>query len=240
MTEPPPGAAVRPPPRVARAVPVVHAFTWYREAMRLWRVAPAIFAAQAAVCIVAELALRLIPVAGVLASQVLLPLLECGLLYGSLAADRGDRPRMRHLVAILAAPPRAQAAVVLASVVAFAGQLLAAGAIGDVDLLQPGAFDAPVSLGALSAIVAAGLVLSLPFMFVAPIALFDNPGLGAAFEASASALVRNPGPLLLYASLALLLFLFGIATSGLGLVLVLPWLQASSYAAWKDVFGVGD
>ena len=41
-----------------------------------------------------------------------------------------------------------------------------------------------------------------------------------------------------YAVLSLGLFLFGIVTSGLGLLLALPWLAASSYAAWKDVFAV--
>jgi uncharacterized membrane protein len=87
-------------------------------------------------------------------------------------------------------------------------------------------------------IIAAGVALSLPFAFVAPVALFDDPGFAASFRASIAAFTRNLVPLLIYAGLSLGLFLFGIVTSGLGLLLALPWLAAANYAAWKDVFGV--
>ena len=45
-------------------------------------------------------------------------------------------------------------------------------------------------------------------------------------------------PLLVYAAASLVLLGFGLATMGIGLVIVLPLWAASSYAAWKDVFGV--
>jgi len=207
--------------------------------MRLWRVSPWVYAGLAAVTIVVELLLRLVPVGGVLLSQAVVPLFECSLLYASLAADRGDRPRIRHLLAILGASPRAQAAVIVASLVAFAGQALCAGAFAGIDLFSPNAFDEQVSAATLAGIVAAGLVVSLPFTFVQPIALFDDTTFAAAFRGSLAAFARNVAPLAVYAALSLGLFLFGIVTSGLGLLLALPWLAASSYAAWKDVFDVG-
>lgn len=238
---PSPGAA---PPdsraRTARAVPADHAFAWYREAMRLWRVSPAAFAALAGVAIAVELLLPLIPVGGMIASQVVLPLVECAMLYASLAADRHDKPRLRHLVAVLGASPRALAAIVLSSLIAFAAQALAAGALTDFNLLQPATFDGNVSLGDVVLIVGAGVLTSLPFSFVAPVALFDDPGFATSFTESITAFARNLAPLAIYAGLSLGLFLFGVVTSGLGLLLALPWLAASSYAAWKDVFAVGD
>lgn len=206
--------------------------------MQIWRASPAVFAALAGAAIAVELLLPLVPVAGLLLSQLVLPLVESAMLYASLAADRHDKPRLRHLFAILGASRRAQAAVVLASLIAFGAQWLTASALTDVNLLQPGAFDERVSIGDIVLIIAAGVALSLPFTFVAPIALFDDPGLGASFRGSVAAFTRNPVPLLIYAALSLGLFLFGIATSGLGLLLALPWLAASSYAAWKDVFAV--
>jgi uncharacterized membrane protein len=224
--------------RAARTVPADHAFAWYREAMRLWRASPAVFAALAGASIAVELLLPLVPFAGVIVSQVVLPLVECSLLYASLAADRHDKPRLRHLLAILGAPPRAQAAVVVSSLLAFGAQALTAGALTDLNLLQPAAFNDRVSLTDIVLIVAAGVALSLPFTFVAPIALFDDPGFGASLRLSVGAFARNIAPLLIYAALSLGLFLFGIVTNGLGLLLALPWLAASSYAAWKDVFGV--
>jgi uncharacterized membrane protein len=224
--------------RAPRAVPASQALAWYGEAMRLWRASPGIYAALAAVTVAVELLLRLVPVAGVLLSQAVVPLFECSLLYASLAADRGDKPRLAHLLAIVGAPARAQAAVIVASLVAFAGQALCASAFAGIDLLAPNALDEPVSALTLLGIVAGGLVVSLPFTFVQPIALFDDTSFTAAFNGSLAAFARNVAPLALYAVLSLGLFLFGIVTSGLGLLLALPWLAASSYAAWKDVFAV--
>jgi hypothetical protein len=41
-----------------------------------------------------------------------------------------------------------------------------------------------------------------------------------------------------YGALSLALLRVGLATSGLGLLLALPWAAAASYASWKDVFDV--
>jgi hypothetical protein len=103
-----------------RAVPARRALDWYADAMRLWRRGPATFSGIALVILGGNIALAFAPLAGILLAQVLLPLLECGLLYASLAADRGERPRLRHLIAIAGAPPRALAAVVAAGVIVFA------------------------------------------------------------------------------------------------------------------------
>jgi hypothetical protein len=224
--------------RMPRAVAPSNAFAWYGEAMRLWRISPAMFAVLAAVSIAAELGLRLVPVAGPVITQIVLPLVECSMLYASLAADRGDKPRLRHLVAVLGASRRAQAAVVAASLIAFVGQVLAARTLTDIDLMAPNGVGDNVSLAQVMLVVGAGILVSLPVSFVAPIALFDDPGTRNAFRASFAAFSRNPLPLLVYGALSLGLFVFGIVTSGLGLLLALPWLAASSYAAWKDVFAV--
>ena len=206
--------------------------------MRLWRASPGIYAVLAGVTIGVELLLRLVPAAGILLAQLVVPLFECSLLYAALAADRGDRPRMRHLLAILGASPGAQAAVVVASCAAFAGQAFAASALAGVDLLAPRGLDDQVSVLTLASIIAVGVATSLPFAFVPPIALFDEAGFAAAFRGSFTAFVRNVAPLGVYAVLSFGLLLFGVITSGLGLLLVAPWLASSSYAAWKDVFAV--
>ena len=70
--------------------------------------------------------------------------------------------------------------------------------------------------------------------------LFEQVPVGAAFAASWNAFVRNTVPLLVYAAASLVLLGFGLATMGIGLVIVLPLWAASSYAAWKDIFGVSD
>jgi uncharacterized membrane protein len=85
---------------------------------------------------------------------------------------------------------------------------------------------------------AAGIAVSLPLTFVPLAALFDGAGFRDAFAQSSTAFLRNLVPLALYGAIAFVLLMLGVATSGLGLVLALPWSAAASYAAWKDVFGV--
>ncbi|MGE5171019.1 MAG: hypothetical protein ACM3JC_11700 [Rudaea sp.] len=211
---------------------------WYADAMRLWKRGPFTFSGIALVVLALNLALNLVPTAGIVLSQIFLPLVECGLLYASLAADRGDRPRMRHLLAAAAAPPRAIAAIIAAGLAIFAAEALVASAVGGLDLLAPAASADSISGGALVVTYAAGIAVSLPLTFVPLAALFDGAGFGEAFAVSASAFSRNLLPLALYGAIAFVLLMLGIATSGLGLLLALPWSAAASYAAWKDVFGV--
>jgi hypothetical protein len=108
-----------------------------------------------------------------------------------------------------------------------------------------GANRSPARLGsaepaALLGIYTIGILASLPVMFVPFHALLEQAPPRAAFAASSSAFALNVLPLLVYAAASLALLGFGLATMGLGLVLVLPLWAASSYAAWKDIFGVRD
>ena len=80
--------------------------------------------------------------------------------------------------------------------------------------------------------------MSLPVTYVPFAALFDGAGFRTAFAQSAEAFARNLRPLAVFGALSLALLLVGLATSGLGLLLALPWSAAASYASWKDVFGV--
>lgn len=219
-------------------MPAARAVQWYAEAMRLWKRGPAVFSLLALVLLVANLALGLVPVGGALLAQVLLPLLECGLLYASLAADRGDRPKLAHLIAVAAAPHRAQAAVIVAALPIFATEAIVAQAVGGINMLAPASNAETFSGPALVATYAAGVGVALPLMFVPFAALFDGAGFRDAFGQSVTAFVRNPLPLLLFGALSFALLLLGLATSGVGLLLALPWSAAASYAAWKDVFGV--
>jgi len=68
--------------------------------------------------------------------------------------------------------------------------------------------------------------------------LFDGAGFRSAFAHSLAAFTRNPVALLLFGALSFALLMLGLATSGIGLLLALPWSAAASYAAWKDIFSV--
>jgi uncharacterized membrane protein len=124
--------------------------------------------------------------------------------------------------------------------VTFAAEALAAWWIAGANLLDGPAVGSQLSPAALLGIYTIGILASLPVMFVPFHALLEQAPPRAAFAASSSAFALNVLPLLVYAAASLALLGFGLATMGLGLVLVLPLWAASSYAAWKDIFGVRD
>ena len=224
--------------RESRSVPALHALAWYADAMRLWKRGPATFAALAFVTLVVSIAFEPIPILGFIAANVVAPLIATGMLYACLAADRGEGPRLQHAIAPFAAPARAQAAVVLAGLVAFAAEALSASQLADANLFLPMREATNLPMRVVAAIYVAGIVTSLPLTFVPFAALFDSEGLRSSFATSARAFARNVPALSLYAGISLLLLLIGLATMGVGLVLVLPWVAAASYAAWKDIFGL--
>jgi len=224
--------------RAARSVKATQAFAWYREAMRLWKRGPTIFGVLALATLLADFALSLIPAGGVVLAQIAVPLAACGLLYGSLAADRGGRPRLGDFVAIAAATPAAMVAVIASGVIVFVAEALTAYVVGRVNMLAPDPSDPSLAPGIVLAIYTVGIAVSLPFTFVPFAALFDGLSLRASFEQSAIGFARNVGPMAVYGILSLALLLFGWATFGVGLLLALPWWAASSYAAWKDIFAV--
>lgn len=226
--------------RQARSVGADRALFWYREAMRLWRRGPGTFAVLALAVLIGEIALTLIPVVGTSVAQLVLPLVACGMLYASLAADRGDRPRVAHLAAVFGAPAHAIVAVIVSGLVVFAGEGVTAYAIAGANMLAPLASDASLTPPTILAIYVAGIAVSLPVTFVPFAALFDGAGVGDAFAESWQGFARNLLPMLIYGALSLALLALGWATYGVGLVLALPWWAASSYAAWKDVFAVDD
>jgi uncharacterized membrane protein len=81
-------------------------------------------------------------------------------------------------------------------------------------------------------------LVSLPLTFVPMAALFDAEPLRVAFASSLRAFARNPQPMLALGAYMYILVLAGFATTGVGLVLALPWIAAAQYAAWKDIYGV--
>ena len=242
MNETPP--AIDPSPQPAhlhpRIVPWRHALAWYEDAMRLFKRAPGVWIGLAVVTIVTELVLKSVPRAGSLLSQAVTPLVACGLIYAAASADRGAAPSLRLAILAFRAPPAAIAAIVASGLVTFAAEAFAAWWIAGANLLDAGSASASLSSTAVAGTFAIGILASLPVMFVAFHVLFERVPPGPAFAASWNAFALNTLPLLVYSAASLVLMGFGLATFGLGLVLALPLWAASSYAAWKDIFGIRD
>jgi hypothetical protein len=206
--------------------------------MRLWKRALAMWTLLALITLVVELVLERLPGIGALVGKLVTPLIGAGMVFAALAVDRGGRPRIAHAFAALAAPASAIASIIVASAATLFGQAAAAWWIADVNLLARDADFAALSFATIVGISAVGVLASLPFTFVPFHVLLERTGAGVAFGASFRGFAVNALPLIVYAAASLLLLGFGIVTSGLGLLIALPLWVTSSYAAWKDIFGV--
>lgn len=223
---------------VPRTVAWQRAFAWYEEAMRLFKRAPAAWIALAAATLAAEFALEILPVVGPLAGKIVVPLVACGLVFAARAVDRGDTPVLALALAPFREPLPAIATIVGTALATFGVEAATAWWVGGVNLLSPDDDASRLSVAAVLGVYTIGILASLPLTFVPFHLLLERAPAVAALAASWQAFVLNTVPLLAYAGFSLILLGLGLATMGIGLVLVLPLWAASSYAAWKDIFGV--
>ncbi|HEY5365728.1 MAG TPA: hypothetical protein VIL19_04585 [Casimicrobiaceae bacterium] len=223
-----------------RRVSATRALAWYAEAMRLWKLAPFTLCALGFLSLACELLLQLIPDAGMLASKIVAPVVTCGLYIATHAVATGGRARVADALKPFAASASAIAAIIVSSLVIFAAEALTAYAVAGSNLLRAGASSGSMSVADVMLMFAAGVAASLPFTLVALCALLDGDGFARAFRVSIAAFAHNVPAFVLYGVLSYALLLVGMATSALGLVIVLPLWATSAYAAWRDLLHPAD
>ncbi len=213
-------------------------FVWYEQAMRLFKRAPVVWCVIGLITVAAELVLNFVPGVGVALAKVVVPVIECGMLLGAAALDRGEPLQIRVSVAVFGARPAALAAIVISALLIFGVEAWTAYSISGINLLDNADSEASLSVPALAGIFAAGTLVSLPVTFVPFAALFEGASFARCFTTSARGFALNILPLLLFGALALVLVLIGLLSFGFGLIAVFPLLSAASYAAWKDIYAV--
>ncbi len=213
-------------------------FAWYEAAMRLFKRAPITWCILGLITVAAELVLNFVPGIGVALAKVVVPVIECGMLLGAAAIDRGKPLQVRVAFAVFSARPAALAAIVISALLIFGVEAWTAYGIAGINLLENADNDASLSVGALAGIFAAGTLVSLPVTFVPFAALFEGASFARCFATSTRGFALNVLPLLLFGALALVLVLIGLLSFGVGLIAVFPLLSAASYAAWKDIYAV--
>jgi hypothetical protein len=219
-----------------RSVPLTHAFRWFEAAMRMFKVAPFSWCALGAITLGSEVALELLPGVGAAAAKVIVPVVECGMLLGAAAVDRGERLEMRFAIAAFQARPTALAAIVLSALLVTAVETTLAYALTGANLLANSS-DERLTATALLGVVGGGTLASLPVAFVPFAVLLEGASFGHAFAGSLRGFALNVVPLALFGALALVLTVLGlVALWGVGLIAVFPLLTAASYAAWKDIY----
>jgi hypothetical protein len=217
-----------------RAVPPTDAFAWFETALRVFKRAPWRWCTLGAITLASDLLLEMVPGIGVAAAKVVVPVIECGMLLGAAAVDRGAPLEIRLAIAAFRAPPAGLAAIVIAGLYVSGVEALVAYSQTGVNLLtEPN--DPRITIPVLLVIIGATTLASLPVVFVPMAVLFQRAGFGRAFALSAHAFTLNVAPLILFGLLAVLLTVIGVLAYGVALIGIVPLLAIASYAAWKDI-----
>lgn len=233
-----------PGPAAPRAVDAARAVDWLREGWQLFMKNPGVWLAIGVIALIVLLALNFVPVLGPLAANLVGPVLAAGMLGGARALARGEELRVEQLFAGFR---ENGGNLLMLGVAAMIGALLigllAAGIVGGGAMTG-----AMMGHGAGVGVAAGGLMLGMLVMLVAAVpfamALWFAPALVAfrgmaamdAIKASFGASLKNAGAFLVLLVLLVVLSFIAALPAGLGFVLLLPVLAATSYASYVDVF----
>jgi uncharacterized membrane protein len=246
------------------AVPIGHGWDWIGRGFWHFKANPWAWILLTICYLVIAMALSLIPIVGALAAYLVMPIFTAGLMLGARAQDQRESLRFGHLFAGFSSQPgqllAAGALYLLGIGVATIPAVLLLGAPLFLDMagMDPGQLGQAPRLMAdrmediltfptllLAALVVTLLALPVVMAYWFSPALIAIDGMRAwpAMKLSFKGCLRNILPFLLYGVAGLFLVILGSLPMFLGLLVVLPVLTASIYAAYRDIFhnrsGVG-
>lgn len=235
------------PPTGGRSVNAGQGLVWLQQGWTMFLRNPGTWVIIALVLLIIQMVLAFIPVIGSLASCLLSPVFVGGLLLGCRALDNGGELRFEHLFAGFSG---ASGPLVTVGAL-FAGGMLAiflitflVGGGAALTGFAMGRSNAGVGVAtAFSGIMLAGLLylaLSIPLLmaywFAPALVLFKDMRPIDAMKASFSASLNNILPFFIYGIVCFVLMVVAMIPFGLGLLVLFPWLVASLYASYVDIF----
>ncbi len=235
------GAKVR-----SRDVPARHGWLWIRDGFRLFVRAPLMcWVAIALWCLLYLLLRGVLSVVGELLFAAIYPALSAGFMLGCQAIERGEELEFAHIVAGFR-QPRAQL-LKLGAITLAVGLLLGSLALfiapPDQEALKQLEHPGPEmqqDLLRLMPFVTAQLLASLPILlgnwFAAALIVFHSMPVTHAIRWSVYACIGNLGAFTVYGLASFLLMFVALLPFGLGLVVLLPTLLATTYTSYRDVF----
>lgn len=191
-----------------------------------------------------QFVLGVVPVVGDIVSSLIGPVLTGGILMGVRAIAAGDSLRFDHLFAGFKEnflPLLGLGALTLGIIILF-GIIIGGAFVGmNMDLIQSD-MSRPEDLlsGVNTGLVAVGVILLLVvmmlFWFATQLVALNNVPVFQALSMSFKACLRNPLALIVYSLLVVLLLILGVIPLLLGLLVVVPWLFASMYVSYRQIF----
>lgn len=240
---------VSPDQEIPRKVAARQGLQWVNDGFRLYRQNPLLLSAAFGLLFGVVTATNLIPIIGGVLSELISPLMVAGFMAAYRTLDRKDALQWPHFLAGIQGPW-------LALIVIGAVQLIGMLIISQV-MLRMG-FDAQAvmvaarkgdqvalqnALNLAMPAVMTGMALFVPLImatwFAPALILFGNARPGQALLISLRAVARNLLPVMVNGlALGMVLFVAAMVPFMLGLLVVMPLVFGSLYAAYQAIFAV--
>lgn len=240
---------VSPDQEIPRKVAARQGLQWVNDGFRLYRQNPLLLSAAFGLLFGIVTATNLIPIIGGVLSELISPLMVAGFMAAYRTLDRKDALQWPHFLAGIQGPW-------LALIVIGAVQLIGMLIISQV-MLRMG-FDAQAvmvaarkgdqvalqnALNLAMPAVMTGMALFVPLImatwFAPALILFGNARPGQALLISLRAVARNLLPVMVNGlALGMVLFVAAMVPFMLGLLVVMPLVFGSLYAAYQAIFAV--
>ena len=227
-----------------RAVATNRGWGWIVAGFEMFKSKPWVWVAMMFILFVILIVLSIVPALGSIANMVLMPVFTGGLMLGCQALKRDGMLEISHLFAGFRNHAGALIVLGVLSILAFVVVMVPA-----VMIMGGSAFFAvlrrdPISVGAMGSTMAIALLvlagLSVPVMM----ALWFAPALVAlrdvapidALKQSFSGCLKNVVPFSVYGIALLILGVIAAIPVGLGLLVLVPTVLASTYVAYQEIF----
>ena len=193
---------------------------------------------------VIQLILAFIPFVGAVAGNVLTPVFTGGLLMGIRAASAGEPLRFdalfegfKHQFAPLAGLGALMLVVMFLLGVIASGIFYATMPAPDVMQADPMAGLSGSNLAIVGIVVGIlSILVGMLFFFATPLVALNQVPVFKALGMSFKGSLRNILPILIYGFIIMILIILGAIPLFLGLLIVIPMIYVSSYAAYRQVF----
>jgi uncharacterized membrane protein len=237
-----------------RSVPAGNGLTWIGTGWNIFTQSPIAWIVCAVIIFVILFVLGLIPILGGLISSILIMVLAGGLMLGCQAqyAGRpleigdlfaGFKEKAGPLIIVGVLFIAASLVLLLVAAVLFMMFLGSAGILGALMSGNAESLSSLMGGGTILAVLVIGLVIlglyvpiAMAFWFAPCLVALQNVAPVAALRISFFACLKNFVPFLLYGVVFLVIIIVAALPFGLGLLVALPLVYASTYAAYRDIF----
>ena len=228
-------------------VPVGSATAWLGRSYWHFKQNPFAWIGAIVIFIIISMGLSLVPFIGGLALNLLSPVIMAGIFIGAQEQDNGGDFRVGHLFAgfsqnfgtlVMVGVFYLLFIILIGAVFGGIIGLTTAGSAMDPNAGPQAILNSMGPLGIILVLLALMLIVfvAMAYYYAPILVALDNMSALAAMKMSLNGCLKNWLALLLFGILSFLLLVVGMIPAMLGLLVVIPMLQASIYVSYRDIF----